>query len=364
MAYESKIHSNILGKNLSSLKITNPDSIDSLYKVGIGIDSAMYEKIATMDALTPTITTGSVTTPVQFLQSWLPGFVETTTKVRAIDEIAGIMTAGDWADEEVVQSIMEVTGTAIPYGDMTNVPLSSWNVNFERRSIVQFEEGMRVGVKEEERASKMRANAADAKRRGASLSLEIQRNQVGFLGYNSGANRTYGLLNDPSIGSYVTASTGTSTFTTWSTKTFLEITGDIRTAVAALRQQSGGLIDAYKTDTTLTIATSSVDYLSTTSDFGISVQDWIQKTYNGHMRITSAPQFDGANGGANVFYLFADKTDDDSTDGGLTFVQVVPSRFRVIGMQKLAKGYEEVYSNATAGVMCKRPWAVVRYTGI
>jgi hypothetical protein len=31
---------------------------------------------------------------------------------------------------------------------------------------------------------------------------------------------------------------------------------------------------------------------------------------------------------------------------------------------QLTKGYEEDYSNATAGIMCKRPWAVTRWSGI
>jgi hypothetical protein len=44
-------------------------------------------------------------------------------------------------------------------------------------------------------------------------------------------------------------------------------------------------------------------------------------------------------------------------------VQVVPSKFQVLGVEKGAKGYKEDYSNATAGVFCKRPFAVVRRTG-
>jgi len=104
--------------------------------------------------------------------------------------------------------------------------------------------------------------------------------------------------------------------------------------------------------------------LSTVSNYGNSVREWIDKTYNGRMRIETAPQLNGANGGANVFYLYAEKVEDYSTDGGMTFIQVVPAKFRVLGVTPLAKGFEEDYSNATAGVMCKRPYAVVRYTGI
>ena len=56
--------------------------------------------------------------------------------------------------------------------------------------------------------------------------------------------------------------------------------------------------------------------------------------------------------------------DDMSTDGGRVWIQPVPTKFQVLGVQQLAKAYEEDYSNATAGAMCKRPYAVVRYYGI
>ena len=78
----------------------------------------------------------------------------------------------------------------------------------------------------------------------------------------------------------------------------------------------------------------------------------------------SAPQLNAAYSSDNVFYLYADKIDDMSTDGGRVFIQPVPTKFQVLGVQQLAKAYEEDYSNATAGVMCKRPYAVVRYYGI
>ena len=94
----------------------------------------------------------------------------------------------------------------------------------------------------------------------------------------------------------------------WSTKTFLEICKDIRTAIVALRTQSQDTIDPEKLDLTLAIATSSVDWLSTTSDFGISVRDWLKEAYP-RIRVVSAPQLNAAYSSDNVFYLYADKID-------------------------------------------------------
>jgi len=325
--------------------------------------TAMAMAAGAMDAapdLQPTVYAGNVGAPIQFLQKWLPGFVRAVTTARKIDELVGQMTAGDWADEEVIQGSMELTGLAVPYGDYTNVPLASWNFGFDRRTIVRFEEGLRVGRLEEARSGKIGVSSGASKRSAAALALDIQRNRVGFFGYNAANNRTYGFLNDPGLGAYV-AVTGT----TWNLATFLVITAQIRTALQALRTQSGDTIDPNTTPITMAVASNRVDYLSVTSDYGNSVRDWLTGTYP-NVRVVSAPELNGANGGANVFYLYADRATDDngSDDGGQTMVQIVPSRFMLVGVEQQAKAYVEDYANATAGVLTKRPYLVVRYTGI
>lgn len=348
----------------------NPNLSEVLKSFGIGLDSAELREVAefsgfAMDAIQNlNTTTASIDVPVQFLQNWLPGYVNAVFQARNIDELVGISVQGEWYDEEIVQGVLETTGTAVPYGDYSNVTFSDWNVNFVKRSVVNFESGMRVGRKEEARSSRIRLNTADEKRLGCTNALEIQRNAVGFLGYNSGNNLTYGFLNDPNLPSYNTAAaTGTGATTTWATKTFLNIVGDLLTAIAGLRTQSGATIDPKKVDMTLAIASDAVDYLATVSDFGISVMNWLNTNYP-KIRVVNAPELNNANGGANVFYLYAETVNDTSTDDRRTFIQVVPTKFRLEGVAQLAKGYEEAYLNATAGVMCKRPYAVYRVTGI
>jgi len=350
-------------RNVRALKLTADQvgDFEDLKRVGYCLDSKMVNKMMAaqgFDALESLVTTPSVTTPVQFLQNWLAGNVQVATAARKIDTLVGITVSGAWENEEIVQGLLELTGTSVPYGDYTNLPLSSWNLNFERRTVVRFEEGMRVGNLEEARAAAIRMNSAQSKRDAATLALDIRRNSVGFIGFNGGNNRTYGFLNDPSLPAYQAVAGGT-----WATKTYLEIVGDILTAVSALRTQSQDLIDPATMPVTLAVATTARDRLSTVSQYGNSVQDWISATYP-KMRVESAPELDGADAGDNVFYLYAESISDNGSDDGATFIQVVPTRFIVTGVQKLAKGYEEGYSNATAGVMCKRPWAVYRASGI
>lgn len=340
----------------------------SLHALGINLSERDVRRMMQvhaafgMDDLQGTVFPGTVGTPIQFLQNWLPGFVRTVTAVRNIDLLIGISSSGSWEDEEIVQGVLEPTGKAVPYGDYTNIPLSSWNPSFERRTVVRIEQGMKVGKLEEARASRMNVNSAAEKRGAAVTSLEIARNRIGFYGYNNGTNRTYGFLNDPSLPAYVTAAAGVGG-TTWATKTFLEITADIRGMLARLQTTSKGVIDPRRTPITLALATAVAQYLSVTSDFGISVEDWLRKTYP-NVRVESAPELDLANGGANVAYAYADSVEDGATDDSRTWVQVVPAKFQLLGIENQAKGLVEDYVAATAGVMLKRPYAVTRLTGI
>lgn len=356
------------GKGLENFNVSE---YRSLRELGIAMDDASVRLLMNgakaryaMDSLQPDVTTPSVSTPLQFLQNFLVGFVFIVTAARKIDDIIGLQITGEWSDEQVVQGVLERTGVASLYQDYTNVPLSSWNTNFVYRTVVRFEEGLKVGMLEAARAARQQVDDAGMKREAAALQLEIQRNAVGFFGFNSGNNNTYGYLNDPGLSAFVqVADNAAGTSSSWADKTFLEICNDIRTAIVALRTNSQDTIDPEKLDLTLAVATASVDFLSTTSDFGISVFDWLKQAYP-KIRVVSAPQLNSAYASDNVFYLHADKVDDMSTDGGRVWVQPVPMKFQVLGIQRGAKYYEEDFSNATAGAMCKRPYAVVRYYGI
>ena len=337
-----------LGINISQRQV---QQMQNLYAGGVG-----------MDDLVSTVFPGTVGTPLQFLQVWLPGFVRAITAVRSIDILVGISTVGSWSDEEVVQGVLEPTGKAVPYTDYSNIPLSSWNPSFERRTIVRFEQGMRVGALEEARAAAMNINTANEKRGAAGVSLEIARNRIGFYGYNGGAARTYGFLNDPSLPAYYTVAAGVGG-TTWATKTFLEITADIRGIMARLQSQSAGNIDPRRTPITLALPNAVAQYLTVTSEFGNSVESWLKTTYP-NTRVETAPELDGANGGANVMYAYADEIQDGSTDDNRVWAQMVPAKFQMLGVEKQAKAIVEDYVSATAGVMLKRPYAVARASGI
>lgn len=374
-------HSHVSARNARPLEMSMGDVAHYASLAGVGINisngfvrnamSALMEgegmdgnNVGIAPAPISGLTSPSIATQIQFLQNWLPGFVRVMTGARKIDLLTGISTSGAWEDEEVVFGVMEGTGIAEPYTDIGNIPLASWNLNWERRTVVRFEKGIMVGRLEELRSARMRVDSAGEKRGYAALALDIQRNRVGFYGYNDGANRTYGYLNDPTLPAYVTVPNGAGGSPTWALKTFLEITADLRVAAAYLRVNSKDSIDPTKTPITLAVATKARESLTVTNVQGtISVNDWIRSNYP-NWRIESAPELDDANGGAAVFYLYAETVDDGASDNSRVFDQIVPAKFMALGVEKRAKTYVEDYSNATAGVICKRPYAVYRATGI
>ncbi len=375
MATASKVHFALDAKQVKQVPVATAreDLSGFMKKLGFSFSPGVAADMARaygvgMDSLPSTISTPAIPGLIQFMQYWMPGQVFAMTAKRKIDELTGIATMGEFADEQVVQEFLEPTGYPRPYSDYGNAPLADWNLTFPYRTIVRFELGMRVGILEEERSAKVRVNSGQTKRESCGVNLEITRNLVGFNGYNSGNNNTYGFLNDPGLPAYITvAATGTGSTTEWSNKTFLQIQTDLLTAFVQLRTQSKGNIDPKETPTVLALATNAIDYLSVTSDFGISVKDWLNTNYP-NVRIVDAIQLNTADTNAGitggVFYLYAERFADLSTDDGKVWVQPVPMKFRVLGVQKLTKGYQEDYANATAGVMLKRPFAVVRYAGI
>ena len=353
-------------KQVRSLDIQNRKGVTltDLSMLGIGMDNAPKFEIqnvlsgTAMDAAPALQTTASIPGPIQFFQYWVPKAIDVITAARAIDDLVGRDIEGSFDDAEIVTRILEKTGKAKPYTDTTNIPFSSYNLNYERRNVVLFELGLHTGYLEEMRASKSMINDHDVKAQAVAEGIAITLNEVGFYGYSTGDIRTYGFLNDPALPAYETVALGTSN-TKWSTKTFEQITADIKTAVAKLQNQLGGLFKPNKDAFTIAIALECEQYLYTMNAYSSkTVMQWINETYP-NSKVEAVFELNGANGGSDVMYVYA-----DSVNGNKTFKQSLQDAFRLIGVEKHAKGLIEDYACATAGVICQYPIAVVRYSGI
>ena len=340
-------------------------STKDLEMLGVSMDSALMPEVKSYFVMSygmdgaPLQTTATITNPVQFFQYWAPEAVEIVTAARKIDDIVGRTIAGSFEDEEIVTTIIERTGSAHPYTDTANIPLASWNQNFVTRSIVRFEEGFEIGALEGMRAGRMRIDTHKEKAAAAAQSLAIEQNNIGFYGYANGVNNTYGYLNDPNLPAYNTVAEGAGAETGWNSKTFTEITTDIITAVSALVNQLGGLFDPYNDEFILAMSLAVTQNLNKMNEMGTkSVYTWLKETYP-KIKLESAVELNGANGGSNVFYMHVSKV-----NGKDVIKQYVQDVLRLIGVEKKAKVTLEDYACATAGVLVQQPIGVVRYSGI
>lgn len=356
----SKVKGVILPRDLK--QITTFDSNNEAHLsalTGLGIDiSNTYG----MDS-SESFITGGVSANISNLRNFLPGIVKNVTTVRKIDELLGQVVVGNWSDEEVIQTVEDRTATVKPYGDGVDVPFTSYNMDFERRTQVRFVVGIKSELLSDERIRASGGNPEEAKKTAATLALEIVRNQIGFYGYNNGANRTYGFLNDPNLPAYNTLPNGAGGDSEWNTKTFSEKQLDVSNAISSLMVSSGGNFDPSMDNFTFAIPLSVATTLTIVNEFGISIQKWINETYP-KCRIIYVPELDSANGGANVFYMYVETLKGDSTDNGRVFDQIFSTKMMSIGRGQEIGGYKEGFVNALSGVMLKRPTNVYRATGM
>lgn len=349
---------------------------ESLNKLGISVSPEFARNFrknpisagVALDAgITQPVTTPSNGTPVQFLQEFLPGVVNTLTVVRKSDQVAPVVTAGEWHLEEVVLKVMEHTASPELYSDHGGVPLVSFNETYERRQVVRFELGVDQNPLADARSAATGTSPQNEKRAALANAFEILRNDIAFNGFNTGTGKTYGILNDPNLPGYITVANGGGGDTTWESKTSVEIINDLSTALRALEIQAGGNIDPTMNAISLEIPLAFNHFLTQSDGSftnGMTPMEWLKKNYP-TVSVVTVPQFAGANAGENVFYLKAVSVDNSGTDGGEAMIQVVPAKMRATGtVQNVKGGTTEGYTSAYAGVFTKRAYAVVRYTDI
>lgn len=358
----SKQHSYVSGRELKrrgALQVTDSMKVHSaeLAAMGIGLVPARPHLGAMDSAITgPALTPGYVR--ADLMRTIMPGVIRELTQVTLLDEITGVTVAGNWEDEELVWLTAGAIGKAEMYGDLSNIPLASWNPGTEARGVIRGEQGFIYGLLEEKRQSAAGFNTAEEKRRSVRLSLEQFRYQIGWFGFAGAGVPVYGLLNDPGLGAY-------QTLATWVGANFATITGQLQALFSALEAQAGGTI---RDDTAMTTVLplgyrKYMGVANVAAASGQTVRQWIEENFP-NMRILYAPEFVAANGGANVVYVFADSVGDGDGAENRVIEQLVPTKYQLLGSETRVKGYIEDATNATAGVIVTRPWGVVRGTGI
>lgn len=366
----SKIHLSMRGTQVRAFTFDEfpKATFNDLGKLGITMDEADLGVRAAMDMAPNPITAASVATPLQFLQWWMPGMIEVVTRARRADTLLGRSIVGNWEDEEIVYTVKENIGQPQPYGDLTDVPLVSYNTNFVKRTNVRFELGLQTGKLEDARAAKMKINPYNEKRASVAGAVGIGLNEIAFRGYDSydsstnptGGN-TYGMLNAPELGAAKTlANTGTGSARTFASKDYTAICNDFITIMKDLRVQTGDNFNPETDAVTIGIAMSAFQYLDVQNSLGTqSVREFVQKQYKG-VRFVSVPELDNMGGsGVHGMYVMA-----DLINGKKVVDQLVTAALRLLGVEPKMKGTLEGYTYSTAGFVAPQPIGVLRYTGV
>lgn len=338
-----------------------------LAKLGITIDESDAGVRFVMDALPNLVTSANISQLVQFFQWWMPGMIGVVTQARRADRVLGRSIVGTWEDEEIVVTVKENVGHPQPYGDLTDIPLVSYNTNFVKRANVRFEAGIQTGKLEDAKAARQRISPYNEKRQSLAESFAIELNRIAFKGYdsynsvsNTTGGLTFGLLNEPGVGSSTSlANNAAGTSSKFKDKTYLEICADFVTALSNLRVQTGDNFDPHADAVICSIASRAYDYLSIQNTEGTqSVFDFLRKQYP-NMTLIPIPELNNA-GGSNVDDLIFEV---QSIAGQKVVDQLVTSTTRLLGVEPKVKGTVEGYTFSTAGAIVYMPIGVKRYTG-
>lgn len=341
---------------------------EGLYAVGMGIntsDKDVVEHVCRsigMDMDPALQTTASITVPQQFTQYWDPQAVDTLYTATLMDQIMGETIAGTWADTKYVLRWNEILGQASLYGDLTDEDLVGMSYNYDYRSVVRFQKALLPTALAEAQLAKARIPyRADLQRAIAEL-FNINQDEIGHFGWAPSipsTEPTYGFLNEIGLAPYETLPQNAGgTSTQFEDKTWEEIQADFRYLIGILQTQLKGHFNPNTQRFKIVMSNAVAQTLNNTTQFGISIIKWLSDTYKNFDIIYDA-KLDGANSGENVIYIFA-----EDIKGIRTFEQIIQQKMFLVGFEQRTHGKKELYSHATAGVICKRPLAVVRASGI
>jgi hypothetical protein len=290
------------------------------------------------------------------LQEDIPGIVSGLSTPLRIDLLTGITVAGTWATEELRVKGEEYTGQAEFYTDHGNIPLVGVSALEEKRDVVRFEQGLSVGLLQEEQDGMDQRDALNSNRNAQIESLNRSREQVAIFGVANA--RTYGLLNDPNLSPYVANTTP------WIGATYEDLVNEFATMIAALEQQIGYVDESW--DMTLVLPADAVGAYRvaihvTQSGSGKMFKEYLKEAYP-NLKIEFLRELEGASGGTDGAYLIVETSpyNENITVQGGTLTQIVPARYRVLGSERRIKEYIEDAVTASAGTMVFKPYCVTR----
>lgn len=315
-----------------------------------------------MDAQ-PALVTASNSGIPAFLTTLLdPTLIQVVTAPMKAAQVLGEAKKGNWVTETALFPVIENTGEVSTYGDYSANGSSGANVNWVNRQSYHYQTMTQWGEKELERMGEARIGWAAALNVSSALTLNKYQNQTYLFGVAGLLN--FGLLNDPSLpapiqpgpkayntqahGPWITAGVVTATPN--------EVFTDIQSLYVQLITQTDGVVQM-DSAMKLVLPPSSAVALTSTNNFGVTVEDLLKKNFP-NLSIETVPEYATAAG--NVMQLIGTNVMDGQDTGTCAFTEKMRAHPIVVANS----AFSQKKSQGTWGAIITQPLAIAQMLGI
>ncbi len=199
---------------------------------------------------------------------------------------------GVWETESIRIPTISYNGHSEVYADYGNGGMSTINSNWVSRDTLRMMTTVSYGELEIQMYGQAKMDAIGQKREGMAERIKLEQDKVWFFGY--AGKQVYGLLNAPELANKMMPSpNGTSGFSYWSTKTYLEMVADVIALQAKIQVSTMSRADCYKDKFYLMVPPVNMAYFAVPGPFGFpSLKTYLLDTYPG-MEIVAAQFLQG-----------------------------------------------------------------------
>lgn len=323
---------------------------------GIGV----FNGVKMMDAPAG-FSPANINMPAGILSQVSVNVVENILQYRAGDEaLGGRQKLLDFYQQEYYVPTVERLGATVPYNDYDDAISAGINLSFDKTGHYRFSNNVVVGELEEAQLSAANVNARDYITSASAEALMIEFNRVAFNGYvdNGGKNLVYGLLNNPSLNAYETASKK------FADMSWQELVAFFGKAVSRIRTQSGNNVQR-GSKLRCVVSANAIDALIYKwTEMGVNVLVELNKAMEMlklEFSLIPALELDKANANQDVIYFILENNlGGVSNTTTLGYSEIARMGNVVVGssytMQKMSVG--------TTGAVVFKPAFVLRYTNI
>lgn len=303
----------------------------------------------------------NVNMPAGILSQVSVNVVENILQYRAGDEaLGGRQKLLDFYQQEYYIPLVERLGATVPYNDYDDAINAGINLSFDKTGHYRFSSNIVVGELEEAQLSAANVNARDYITSASAEALMIEFNRVAFNGYvdNAGKNLVYGLLNNPSLNAYETASKK------FADMSWQELVAFFGKSVSKIRTQSGNNVQRGSKLRCVVSANAIDSLIYKWTEMGVNVLVELNKAMEMlklEFELIPALELDNAYANQDVIYFILENNLGGVSDTTtLGYSEIARMGNVVVGssytMQKMSVG--------TTGAVVFKPAFVVRYTNI